>query len=353
MIERSTDVERLLERWEELREEGKNALAEELTDDPELAAALRDRIGQLEAMDWLDGPELAETIVVEKAASVPVDNCQRAFEGCVPYFLGLRYVLESLIAGGGFGQVWRAWDRRLERLVAVKLSTIDTTAEARRVAQLQHPGIVAVHDLGKEGDFWYIVFDLIEGTDLGRLLEDDPPTWQETVRIVADVACTLQYAHERGFIHRDVKPANILVKANGKPVLADFGIAFTEQEMRGETITTSGTLAYMAPELLVGDGKIADVCTDVYGLGVVLYQLLNRALPFQGRSFLEVRQRVLSGECPGWVDATGEHPAELKRITLRCLSKDPDMRYPSAGELAAELRKLVPPCGEGGRKSPA
>jgi serine/threonine protein kinase len=335
-------LEQLLEQWDDLRRGGRKVSAEELTDDPQLAAALQRRIDRLAEMDWLDAVELEETVVVERgAAARPPEGSEWGFRRCVPYFLGLRYVLESLIAEGGFGQVWRAWDRTLERLVAIKLSTVDSSAEARRVAQLQHPGVVAVHDLGKEGDFWYIVFDLVEGTDLAKRIEEDPPDWRESVRIVADVACTLQYAHEKGFVHRDVKPGNILIKRNGKPILADFGIAFTEQEMRGETITTSGTLAYMAPELLEGDGKIADVCTDVYGLGVVLYQLLNHRLPFEGRSFVDVRRRILSGEPPEWDDSVARAPEALKKITLRCLAKDPDMRYQSAGELAEELKIVL------------
>ncbi len=135
--------------------------------------------------------------------------------------------------------------------------------------RLQHPGIVAVHDLGNEGEFWYIVFDLIEGVDLGKRISSDPLLWWQSVEVVARVADALDYAHKRGFIHRDIKPANILIKQDGSPVLADFGIAVTESEMKGEAATTAGTLAYMAPELLVGDGKRADVCTDIYGLGVV------------------------------------------------------------------------------------
>lgn len=339
-------LDELLERWDDMRGEGRKVSAGELTDDPQLAAALQRRIDRLAEMDWLDAPELEETVVVDRGGAARPEPSGGSFRRCVPYFLGLRYVLESLIAEGGFGQVWRAWDRTLERLVAIKLSTVDSSAEARRVAQLQHPGVVAVHDLGKEGDFWYIVFDLVEGTDLAKRIDEDPPDWRESVRIVADVACTLQYAHEKGFVHRDVKPGNILIKPNGKPVLADFGIAFTEQELRGETITTSGTLAYMAPELLIGDGRVGDVCTDVYGLGVVLYQLLNHRLPFEGRSFVDVRYRILSGERPEWDDAVCRAPEALQEITLRCLAKDPDMRYPSAGELAEELKRVLAAAGE-------
>jgi serine/threonine protein kinase len=328
---RSPEVEELLEQWEDRRRQGIEPLASDLTSDLHLQQVLEGEIERLKVMDWLDAEELQETVGVDASqlnASTPPTPWD--MEDCVPYFLSHRYVLESLIAGGGFGQVWRAWDRTLERMVAVKLSKLDSSAEARRVAQLQHPGIVGVHDLGTDAGLWYIVFDLIEGTDLARRMAEDPPDWPEAARIVSEVAETLQYAHEHGFIHRDVKPANILLTKSDKPVLADFGIAVTEQEMKGETTTTAGTLAYMAPELLVGDAKGADVYTDVYGLGVVLYQILNHQLPFPGRNFFEVRRRILSGEPPEWI--CEDCPDKLRAITLRCLAKDPDMRYPTAGK---------------------
>lgn len=343
MTVRTQEIDRLVEQWEDLREQGKSVVLEDLTEDETLQAALRERIDQLEAMDWLDGEQetvalLTQEIDTEKSG--PGD-----FTACLPWMFGDRYVLECLIAGGGFGQVWKAWDRRLERHVAVKVSKVDNSAEARHVAKLQHPGIVTVHDLGNESGFWYIVFDLIEGSDLSRLIEEDPPTWREAVQIVAKVAENVQYAHENGFIHRDIKPANILLKADKTPVLADFGIALTERDMQEETTTTAGTLGYMAPELLVGDGKRADVCTDVYGLGVVLYQMLTRQLPFTGRNFCQVRCRILSGEPPAFPETVEQYDERLREIILRCLSKDPDMRYQSAGELAHELREVIkPPC---------
>lgn len=338
---RTQQVEELLELWEDRRRIGIEPPASELTSDLNLQQVLKGEIERLKAMDWLDAKELEETISVDASQIHPyTPPTPWDMEDCVPYFLGNRYVLESLIAGGGFGQVWRAWDRTLERMVAVKLSKLDSSAEARRVAQLQHPGIVGVHDLGTDVGLWYIVFDLIEGTDLARRMVDDPPDWPEAVRIVSEVAATLQYAHEHGFVHRDVKPANILLTKTNQPVLADFGIAVTEQEMKGETTTTAGTLAYMAPELLVGDARGADVYTDVYGLGVVLYQILNHDLPFRGRNFFEVRRRILSGEPPEW--KCEDCPDKLRAITLRCLAKDPDMRYPTAGEVAEALNELMP-----------
>lgn len=335
----TAEVERVLDLWEDHRDRGQSVSIEDLTTDAAVVKEVRRRIDQMEAMNWLDADN--ETVDLDSKSASTIEPMPAPFDSCIPWMFGNRYVLNALIAGGGFGQVWKAWDRRLERYVAVKISKIDNTAEARHVARLQHPGIVAVHDLGEEQGFWYIVFDLVEGVDLGRRLISDPPHWREVVEIMSRVADYVQYAHEKGFVHRDIKPANILIRSDGTPILADFGIAVTESELKGEVTTTAGTLAYMAPELLVGDGKRADVCTDVYGLGVVLFQSLTGQLPFSGRNFCEVRKRILSGEPPKFPETPGKIPDELKEITLRCLSKDPDMRYQSAGELAHELRRLV------------
>jgi eukaryotic-like serine/threonine-protein kinase len=343
------ELDQLLEKWEDLHEQGTPVEPARLTDDAELAKALVDRVRQIQEMDWLDQDR--ETIDLSLSKLSTGIKSDAKFQQCVPWLLGNRYTLECMIAGGGFGQVWKAWDRHLERHVAVKLSQIDNSVEARHVARLQHPGIVAVHDLGKEQETWYIVFDLIEGVDLGKRIESDPLLWWQSVEVVAKVADALDYAHKRGFVHRDVKPANILVKEDGTPVLADFGIAVTEGEMKGETATTAGTLAYMAPELLVGDGKQADVCTDIYGLGVVLYQSLSGSLPFKGRNFFEVRQRILSGEMPKCPETCHTVPEELKQIILRCLHKDPDMRFQSASELAATLRSFLKPYCDKAKKA--
>jgi serine/threonine protein kinase len=341
MKKSALELERLIEQWEDRRDQGEPVDLVELTDDPELARLLAERIEQIREMDWLDQDR--ETIELSQSRLSTGIRPDARFQQCVPWLLGNRYTLECLIAGGGFGQVWRAWDRHLERHVAVKLSQIDNSVEARHVARLQHPGIVAVHDLGKEEETWYIIFDLIEGVDLGKRIETDPLLWWQSVEVVARVADALDYAHKRGFVHRDIKPANILIKEDGTPVLADFGIAVTESEMKGEATTTAGTLAYMAPELLVGDGRQADVCTDIYGLGVVLYQSLSGDLPFKGRNFFEVRQRILSGEMPQCPQTCHTVPEGLKQIVLRCLSKDPDMRYQSAAELAVALRSFLKP----------
>ena len=239
-MSREEKVEQFLARWDELREQGEEVSAEQLaSESPELLDELKRQIQRLKAMDWLDRP------VNEAPGS---SNGQAGTGMPIPTTIGGRYRLERLIAEGGFGQVWRATDTALERPVAVKVTTLECVSEARRVASLKHHGIVSVHDVGHEGGYCFIVFDLVEGTDLARRIRESRPSWEEAARIVAEVAGHLHYAHEKGFVHRDIKPANILLDEKGRPVLADFGIAVTECELRHEAMTSTGTLAYTLDE---------------------------------------------------------------------------------------------------------
>jgi serine/threonine-protein kinase len=160
--------------------------------------------------------------------------------------------------------------------------------------------------------------------------------WQESVRIVAEVAEYVHYAHEEGFIHRDIKPANILLDEKGKPVLADFGIAVTECELRHEAMTSVGTLAYMSPEQLTLDGPI-DARTDIYSLGAVLYELLTGQLPFDDPTVGGLRLHILT-QHPKPIRGV---PPTLERLCLKCLSKRVEDRPPTAHDLAITLRQLL------------
>jgi serine/threonine protein kinase len=325
-------VEQLLAEWDELREQGQEVSAAQLAGDaPELLDELKSQIQRLKAMDWLDRQvnDSAASGKMEMRSALPI-----------PATIGGRYQLERLIAAGGFGQVWRATDLALQRPVAVKVTTLECVSEARRVARLRHHGIVSVHDVGHEASFCFIVFDLVEGTDLARRIQERPVGWEEAARLVAEVAGHLHYAHEKGFVHRDIKPSNILLDENGKPVLADFGIAVTECELRHEAMTSTGTLAYMAPEQLSAGGQV-DARTDVYGLGVVLYELLTGTVPFTDQTLTGLRQRILS-EAPRPVRSLHEQvPPELERICMKCLSKVAGDRYASASEVAGAIEDFL------------
>jgi serine/threonine-protein kinase len=327
-MSREEKVQQFLARWDDLREQGQEVSAEELAaGSPELVDELKGQIHRLQVMDWLDIP------ANETTAS---DDVPDRSELPIPSTVGGRYRLERVIAEGGFGQVWRATDTALQRAVAVKVTTLECVSEARRVAQLRHHGIVSVHDVGHEGNHCFIVFDLVEGTDLARRIRESRPGWEEAARIVAEVAGHLHYAHEKGFVHRDIKPANILLDETGRPVLADFGIAVTECELRHEAVTSLGTLAYMAPEQLTAAGQVGSR-TDVYGLGVVLYELLTGTVPFTDQTLTGLCNRILNDEPRPVRSVNSTVPAALEEICLKCLSKAADGRYASARELAEAL----------------
>jgi serine/threonine protein kinase len=331
-MSRQEKVEERLARWDELREQGQEVSAERLAaGSPELLDELKRQIQRLKAMDWLHRP-VNET---------PGSSNGQAWPGVpIPATIGGRYRLERLIAEGGFGQVWRATDMALQRPVAVKVTTLECVSEARRVASLKHHGIVSVHDVGHEGNHCFIVFDLVEGTDLARRIRESRPGWEEAARMVAEVAGHLHYAHEKGFVHRDIKPANVLLDEKGRPVLADFGIAVTECELRHEAMTSMGTLAYMAPEQLSAAGQV-DPRTDVYGLGVVLYELLTGTVPFAGPTLTGLRKRILSEDPQPVRSLNGDVPPDLERICMKCLSKEAADRYGSARALAEALTAFL------------
>ena len=328
----------LLVRWEELRDRGREVGPEELAPDrPHLHSELARRIAVLRATDWIDrtaGP-------VGVAPPDPAEGDTPA----APRVVGGRYRLDRLIGEGGSGQVWAGYDTELERPVAVKVPRptgsssrlpVDFLAEGRRVAKLEHPGIVPVYDVGQDDGRYYIVSKLVDGESVAaRLVKLGRFAPAGAARLVRGVARSLEFAHRQGFVHRDIKPANILIDADDRPYLTDFGIAVATPELL--SASRAGTLSYMAPEQLAEDTGRLDHRADIYSLGVVLYEMLTGRQPFHDENPVAVRDNILNGVYQRPRDVNRTIPTAIDQIVTKCMSADPAARYLTAEQVADEL----------------
>ncbi len=265
-----------------------------------------------------------------------------------------RYQVRHALGGGGFGTVYLCQDTQLDRPVAVKVihggarvsqaATERFLQEARRLAQLSHPGIVAVHDVGLENGQVFIVSDFLEGPDLGQWLDGKRPTWQESARIVAAIADALAHAHARLIVHRDVKPANIIITPDRGPVVVDFGLGLDEAGAGASQLgIISGTPAYMATEQVAGAAHRIDGRTDIYSLGVVFYQMLCGHLPFRAINTRELLRQVSDDEPQPPRQLRPEIPPEIERACLKSLAKRLQDRYTTASDFALDLRRAGVP----------
>lgn len=261
------------------------------------------------------------------------------------------YELLEPIASGGMGVVWRARQISLKRVIALKVVSggwlVDPEkverfhAEAAAAARLDHPNIVPIYEVGElDGQHFYSM-KLIEGGALSTTKQRAPLPPATAARLVAKTARAVHYAHQRGILHRDLKPGNILVDAGGEPHLTDFGLAKVLESDTTLTRTQAvlGTPSYMAPEQAGGQAHQATTAVDVYGLGAVLYDLLTGQPPFQGASAVEVIRRVVEQEPTPPVSLNPQVDPDLAVISLKCLEKDPGRRYGSAEALAEDLER--------------
>ncbi|MET7804534.1 serine/threonine-protein kinase [Micromonospora chersina] len=260
--------------------------------------------------------------------------------------LGNRYRLDERIASGGMGDVWRGTDQVLGRTVAVKSllpALLDEPGfaerfrgEARTMATINHPGVVDVYDFGSDQHIAFLVMEYVEGDALSATLSRvGRLTPARTMALLAQAADALHAAHEKGIVHRDVKPGNLLVRPNGTLVLTDFGIA--RSDLVGQLTAAGsvlGTASYISPEQATG--AVATPASDVYALGVVAYQCLAGRRPFEGDNPLEIAMKHVR-EAPRPLPA--DIPPQVRAIVERALAKDPAARWPSASALASVARQ--------------
>jgi eukaryotic-like serine/threonine-protein kinase len=267
--------------------------------------------------------------------------------------LGERYQLQDPIGRGGMATIYRGRDMRMDRIVAIKvLREVYSTdpkfvtrfqREAKAASSLQHPNIVQVYDYGQSDGNYFIVMELVEGTDLRRYLRSRGVLAIDRAIIIAhDVALGLSAAHRRGIVHRDVKPQNILVGRDGSIKLTDFGIASVYKDINAERLTTTGmtlgTVQYYAPEQ--AQGEIVSPAADVYALGIVMYEMLTGRTPFDGDTPVAVAMQHIQDPPTPPSHFNPAIPPALEEIIMRCLEKVPEMRFRDGSALARALEVL-------------
>lgn len=267
-----------------------------------------------------------------------------------------KYEILSILGKGAMGIVYKALDPDINRQVAIKTVRFDLAAdqsgtasseeimqrfirEAQAAGRLSHPNIITIYDVGREKDLTYIVMQYIEGPSIQRMIaQGDRLSIQKVVTIMDQVCSALNYAHQNGIIHRDMKPGNILLDKDAKPYICDFGVARIDTSTLTQSGTAVGTPSYMSPEQVMG--KKVDKRTDIFSLGCILYEVLTGRRPFEAESITTVIYKIINEEPPALTEVKKGLPLGFERIISKALAKDPNERYQSCSLLAADLRNL-------------
>jgi serine/threonine-protein kinase len=263
-----------------------------------------------------------------------------------------RYQIVRELGKGSMGVVYEAYDPLFDRRVALKVLRPDRVSssafaqrflkEAKAVGRLYHSNIVVAHDKGEDHGTVYLSMEYIEGKPLNEVLQTEKLALEEALKIGIQIADALAYAHSKGIVHRDIKPSNIIVQPDGNIKITDFGIAriedplATQQTQAGEIL---GTPAYMAPEQVLG--RSVDGRSDLFSLGVILYELATRQRPFSGESLATIFHSITHEDPRNPEDLNPGLPRELSAVILKCLSKEPEHRYSSCHELSEALRSCL------------
>jgi serine/threonine protein kinase len=262
------------------------------------------------------------------------------------------YELLDEIGRGSMSVVYRARHRDTGAVVALKVLKDSNTPnpsylkrfeqEARAASRLSHPGIVPVLDSGERDGTYYMAMSVVEGVTLDRAMATSRLTLRQFVEVLEQVAQAVHHAHEQGIVHRDLKPANIILDSSGRPHVSDFGLAKVDHLEKAATTQGGGKIGtpyYMSPEQVQGDVPGTDARSDIYALGVMLYEALTGRVPFPGNSVVQVYLGILNGAATPPSQVNPQTPRELESICLRALSRDKDKRQASALQFAEELRR--------------